>query len=164
MAVHAVLQTVDLATGQGLEDTAWAQAAAEGVPQREAEVLRLARVALDSATVKRAVASGRWWREVPVAAPVGETILEGFIDLLFDEGDGLVVVDYKTDVLESEEEITARTRHYRIQAGAYALTLQEATGRSVKEVVLLFLQPRREIVLQDVPTLVMEARDAMPAT
>ena len=163
-AVHAVLQTVDLATGQGLEDTAWAQAAAEGVPQREAEVLRLARVALDSATVKRAVASGRWWREVPVAAPVGETILEGFIDLLFDEGDGLVVVDYKTDVLESEEEITARTRHYRIQAGAYALTLQEATGRSVKEVVLLFLQPRREIVLQDVPTLVMEARDAMPAT
>ena len=75
-----------------------------------------------------------------------------------------MVVDYKTDVLESEEEITARTRHYRIQAGAYALTLQEATGRSVKEVVLLFLQPRREIVLQDVPTLVMEARDAMPAT
>ena len=99
-----------------------------------------------------------------MAAPVGETILEGFIDLLFDEGDGLVVVDYKTDSIETEEEIAARSVHYRIQAGAYALALQEVTGRVVKEVVLLFLQPRQEVTLQDVPTLVMEARDAMPAT
>jgi len=160
-AVHAVLQSVDLETGQGLEDTARAQAAAEGVPQREAEIVRLARVALDSDTVKRAVASGRWWREVPVGAPVGDTVLEGFIDLLFEEGDGLVLVDYKTDVLETETEITARTGHYRVQAGAYALALHEATGQPVKEVVLLFLQPRREVVLTDVPALVAEARQAL---
>ncbi len=37
-AVHAVLQTVDLATGQGLDDTAAAQAAAEGIIGREAAV------------------------------------------------------------------------------------------------------------------------------
>ena len=152
---------MDLATGQGLEDTARAQAAAEGVPQREAEVVRLARVALDSDTVKRAVASGRWWREVPVGAPVGETVLEGFIDLLFEEEGELVVVDYKTDSVETEEEIAARSGNYRIQAGAYALALQQATGRSVKEVILLFLQPRQEVVLTDISVLVAEAQKAL---
>ena len=160
-AVHAVLQSVDLATGQGLEDTARAQAAAEGVPQREAEIVRLARVALESGTVKRAVASGRWWREVPVGAPVGDTVLEGFIDLLFEEEGELVVVDYKTDVVETEEEIAQRAGHYRIQAGAYALALQEAAGRTVKEVVLLFLQPSKEVVLRDVSALVAEAQRAL---
>jgi ATP-dependent helicase/nuclease subunit A len=160
-AVHAVLQSVDLATGQGLEDTARAQAAAEGVPQREAEIVKLAHTALDSDTVRRAVASGRWWREVPVGAPVGETVLEGFIDLLFEEEGELVVVDYKTDSLETEEEIAAKSGHYRIQAGAYALALQQATGRSVKEAILLFLQPRQEVVLTDVPALVAEAQHAL---
>jgi ATP-dependent helicase/nuclease subunit A len=156
-----VLQTVDLATGQGLEDTARAQAAAEGVTQREAEVVRLARVALESDTVKRAVASERLWREVPVAAPVGETVLEGFIDLLFEEEGALIVVDYKTDSLETEEDIAARSAHYRIQMGAYALALQEATGRSVKEVILLFLQPAQEVILSDVSALVYEAKQAL---
>ena len=98
-----------------------------------------------------------------MGAPVGETVLEGFIDLLFEEGDGLVVVDYKTDSLETEQEIAARSGHYRIQAGAYALALQEATGRSVKEVVLLFLQPRQEVVWRDVSALLEEARNALAA-
>ena len=51
--------------------------------------------------------------------------------------------------------------HYRIQAGSYALALQEATGRTVKEVVLLFLQPKQEVMLGDVSALVGEARDAL---
>ena len=63
-AVHAVLQTIDLATGSGLEATARAQAAAEGVPEREAEVRALTRSALDSASVREAVGGGRYWREV----------------------------------------------------------------------------------------------------
>ena len=108
------------------------------------------------------VASGRLWREVPVGAPVGETVLEGFINLLFEE-DGQLVVDYKTDSLETEEEIAARSVHYRIQAGSYALALQEATGRTVKEVVLLFLQLKQEVMLGDVSALVGEARDALAA-
>ena len=57
-AVHAVLQTVDLRTGAGLDDIARAQAAAEGVPDRTAEIARLARFALSSVPVKRAVDAG----------------------------------------------------------------------------------------------------------
>ena len=95
-AVHAVLQVVDMHTGIGLEDIAKAQAAAEGVPGRADDIARLVRRALDSPIVKRALDSGRWWRETPVAGPVGDGIVEGFIDLLFEEEDGFVIVDYKT--------------------------------------------------------------------
>ena len=78
-----------------------------------------------------------------VGVSVGETVLAVFIDLLEEEDDGLVVVDYKTDSLDTDEEVAARSGHYRVQVGAYALALQEATGWPVKEVVLLFLQSRQ---------------------
>ncbi len=42
-AVHAVLQTVDLVTGEGVDETAAAQAAAEGVIGRERDIAALAR-------------------------------------------------------------------------------------------------------------------------
>ena len=45
-AVHAVLQSIDLATGEGIADRASAQAAAEGVPGREEEIERLCQVAV----------------------------------------------------------------------------------------------------------------------
>ena len=158
-AVHAVLQTVDLATGKGLDETAMAQATAEGIAHRSADVARLARVALESDVVTRAVASGRYWREVPVAAPLGQGAIEGFIDLLFQDDGQLIVVDYKTDALEVEETADVAQR-YRLQAGAYALALTESTGRPVREVVFLFLQPRREEALSDIDALVSEARAA----
>ena len=34
-------------------------------------------------------------------------VLKGFIDLLFEEEDGLVVVDYKTDALEADQTLDA---------------------------------------------------------
>ncbi|MDP2950423.1 MAG: 3'-5' exonuclease, partial [Chloroflexota bacterium] len=162
-AVHAVLQTVDLATGDGLEATARAQATAEGVPQWEKDVIALARVALEANVVRRALASKGMWREVPVACPVGDGVLEGFIDLLFDEGDGLVVVDFKTDVLESEAEVAEAMERYRLQGGAYALALQHATGRPVKEVAFLFLQPKQEVALRDVSTMAHAASELATA-
>ena len=146
-AVHAVLQSIDLATGDGLAERARAQAAAEGIDGREAEVARLAQVAVDSDIVKRAVASGRYWREVPVAAPIGSGSLQGFIDLLFEEPDGMVVVDYKTDAV-SAAEAPAAVERYRLQGGAYAYAVNAVSGRPVKEVVFLYLQPKSEAKLE----------------
>ena len=158
-AVHAVLQSIDLSTGEGLEERAQAQAVAEGIPGREGEVVRLARVAVESPIVARAVASGRMWREVPVAAPIGQGSLQGFIDLLFEEPDGLVVVDYKTDSL-SPGEAEKGVARYRLQGGAYAHAVGEITGKPVKEVVFLYLQPQREVRLEDLSQAMREAVDA----
>jgi hypothetical protein len=137
-AVHAVLQTVDLATGDGLRAAAAAQAAAESVIGREDEVERLARAAL-SAPVVREAARCRRWRETFVATPVGERTLEGYIDLLYRTDDGLVVVDYKT--ASSSADLDARVAGYRAQGGAYAVAVEEATGERVARVVFVFLTP-----------------------
>ena len=155
-AVHAVLQTIDLATGEGLAETAQAQAAGENIPGRRQEIIDLARVALDSLAVQRAVASGRYWREVPVAAPLGDGLVEGFIDLLYETEGGLAVVDYKTDDIDAAE--TGETlQRYRLQGGAYALAVERATGKAVKEVAFLFLRPNREERLTDIGQLTAEA-------
>jgi ATP-dependent helicase/nuclease subunit A len=94
-----------------------------------------------------------------VGVPIADGVLEGFIDLLFEEDDGLVVVDYKTDSLDSEETPDAVQR-YRLQGGAYALAIQRATGKRVKEIVFLFLRPRREEILSDIPGLMKDAEQA----
>ena len=156
-AVHGVLQTIDLARGDGIEDQSRSQATAESVPERWAEVAGLVRNAINSEVVKRAVRSGKLWREVPVAVPVGKGVLEGFIDLLFEEDDGLVVVDYKTDYIDAGEREEQAVGRYRLQAGSYALAIQKATGKPVKEIVLLFLQPSSERSLTEVPQLMEEA-------
>ena len=158
-AVHAVLQATDLASGHDIADRAQAQAVAEGVPDRATEIENHARTAIASDIVKRAVASGRLWREVPVAVPVGGGSLHGFIDLLFEENDGLVVVDYKTDSINASQASEAVNR-YRLQGGAYAHAIQTLTGKPVKEVVFLYLQPNREETLQDLQQAMADARSA----
>ncbi len=158
-AVHAVLQSIDLATSEGVEHRARAQAVAEGIPGREEEIVRLTNVAVQSDVVKRAVVSKRIWREVPVAVPVGDGSLHGFVDLLFEEEDGLVVVDYKTDAV-TEAQFPEVTQRYRLQGGAYAHAVAQITGRPVKEMVFLYLQPNREEPLPDLRGAMDDARAA----
>ena len=144
-AVHAVLQTVDLATGDGLDATARAQALAEGIPQREAEIRALARSVLQSNTVRAAVTGGRYWREVPVAAVVDGITVEGFVDLLIETLEGLVVVDYKTDQTPTDDELDAAMQRYRAQGAAYALALERTLGTPVARCLFVFARRRRAV-------------------
>jgi ATP-dependent helicase/nuclease subunit A len=137
-AVHGVLQTIDLTSGEPLEATAAAQAAAEGVLGREGVVAALVRSALASATVQRA-ASRRHWREVYVASPIGGVTLEGYVDLLYRDDGGLVVVDFKTDQV-SAADLETRLDHYRLQTAAYAVAIEHTTGETVDRCELLFLK------------------------
>jgi ATP-dependent exoDNAse (exonuclease V) beta subunit len=136
-AVHAVLQTVDLRTGDGLRTAARAQALAEEVPEREAEVARLARAMLD-APVVRLAAHNPCWREVPVTAQVGDVTVEGVIDLLVDAPEGLVVVDYKTDRVETGPALERAVARHRPQGAAYALALGTLLGRPVSRCAFVF--------------------------
>ena len=155
-AVHSVLQSIDLRTGSDIESVSNAQAAAEDIPGRATEIAGLVRSAVESDIVGRAVSSKRFWREIPVAVPVGDGALEGFIDLLFEEDDGLVVVDYKTDSIEADRTQEAMQR-YELQAGSYGLAVQKATGMKVKQIVFLFLRPRSEAVVANIQELAERA-------
>jgi ATP-dependent exoDNAse (exonuclease V) beta subunit len=160
-AVHATLQTVDLATGDALAAIAAAQAAAEGVEGRVDDVEAMARAALASTTVREAVASGRFWRELYVAAPIGAALLEGFIDLLYESPAGLVVVDYKTDALRSAAEVDAAVGRYRLQGATYAVALEHSLERTVAEVRFVFTAGgvAVERTLDDLPAAMAEVRD-----
>ncbi|MCX5992965.1 MAG: UvrD-helicase domain-containing protein [Chloroflexi bacterium] len=146
-AVHSVLQVIDLATGAGLDDLSRAQAAAEGIADKWREAAKLARNGLESPVVRRAVASGNYHREVFVSAPYEDKLLEGFMDIIFEEEGGLVIADYKTDAIDNEEELMQKKETYEQQAGLYALLANRVTGKKVKEVVLVFLRSGREIAV-----------------
>ena len=80
-------------------------------------------------------------------------------DLLFEEEGALVIADYKTDVLESEEEEMKRQDKYGLQAGAYALTITTATAKPVKEIILVFLKSSKEISISNVEEVKRAARE-----
>ena len=137
-AVHSVLQTIDLDTGEHLPAIAAAQAAAEGVADRTSEVERLVLAALSSTSVREAVVANRYWREVYVATEIDGVIVDGFVDLLYETDDGYVVADYKTDAIGTHnvDEVLAR---YRPQALAYALILSEQLDRPVVRCEFVFV-------------------------
>lgn len=162
-AVHGVLQTIDLASGGGLSGAAAAQAAAEGVTGAESDIEARCRSALASDVVI-AAARARHWREIFVAAPVGDRLLEGYVDLLYETDDGLVVVDYKTDAWRTDDNLDAKVRHYRIQAAAYATAVESATDRPVVEAILLFLDAETAVA-RSIPNLrgaIAEVAELLP--
>ncbi len=149
-AVHAVLQVVDLATGDGLAAAVAAQAVAEGVVGQEALVEALVSSALASDVVQYAAAREHW-RETYVGTVQDDgQVLEGYVDLIYRADDGtLAVVDYKTDAVPSGA-IPSRVTYYAPQMGAYCTALAAATSSPVSA-TLLFLNPEASVAV-DVPT------------
>lgn len=137
-AVHGVMQTIDLATGAGLADAVKMQASAEGVEGKEDVIEALCRSALASDVVKRAAAREHW-REIYVGVPHDTYgVLEGYIDLLYRDDDGLVIVDYKTDAWRNEDDLNDKVERYAVQLGAYADAVSTAVGEPVVRSLLVF--------------------------
>jgi ATP-dependent exoDNAse (exonuclease V) beta subunit len=137
-AVHGVLQVVDLASGDGLQDAVAAQCVAESVTDFAALVTVLVQSALSSEVVKRA-AVRQHWREsyVGMVQPNG-TVLEGFVDLIYREDDGsLVIVDYKTDDAP-DAALPATVGYYAPQLNAYRTIVETAIGEPISPPILVF--------------------------
>lgn len=173
-AVHAVLQHADLRdrTGADLPGLATWQAGVEGIADSADLIEHKARVAVASPLVRRAVDSGRLRREVHVAAPIAGIVgtadltvdlFEGFVDLLFEDEAGLVVVDYKTDDVPSDDAVAAALERYAPQGAAYAVAVEAATGRSVTEVHFLFLRGTEavDVEVPDLDTAKAQVRAAL---
>lgn len=73
-------------------------------------------------------------REIYPDEQEGEFILvQGIIDVCFEEPDGLVVLDYKTDKIYCAEELVEK---YHAQLDYYAKALEQMTQKKVKEKIL----------------------------
>ncbi|MGE0816439.1 MAG: UvrD-helicase domain-containing protein [Vicinamibacterales bacterium] len=135
--VHALLAHVPLEAGAAeIARLASVQARmlgasdAERAAAAEAVGRVLAHGLLDR--VRAAAAGGRLCRrELPLAVASDDVVVDGQADLVWDDGDRLVVVDYKTDVAIGPAEPS-----YRRQVALYADALSRAFGRDVDAVLL----------------------------
>lgn len=74
--------------------------------------------------------------------------LQGIIDCFFEEDDGIVLLDYKTDYVENgkEKEILDR---YKVQIDLYTETLERVIGKKVKERYLYLFGIDKEVKYMD---------------
>lgn len=106
--------------------------------------------------MQKAYKKGRLKREQPFVLeyeakrihssfPEGETILvQGIIDAYFEEDDGLVLLDYKTDRGKSKEELA---KFYGVQLDYYAEAMERLTGKRVKEKYIYSFELHKVILL-----------------
>lgn len=77
--------------------------------------------------------------------PAEETVLiQGIIDIFFEEDSELVLADYKTDVIDRPEELIER---YKTQLLYYQEALEKITGKRVKEKILYSFYLGCEIIV-----------------
>jgi CRISPR/Cas system-associated exonuclease Cas4 (RecB family) len=116
--------------------------AGEYIAKIPADAATLVEVFSRNSLSNQAKSAPRCEREFPFALELEGTVLNGQIDLWFQNGDGITLVDYKTDRLEPAE-IANAAEPYAVQLRLYAAVLQRITGELPKRAVLHFLRPDR---------------------
>jgi len=143
-AVHRVLELVDLANPADEEISRLAElACAESeIPALVQDVAGRVATALCAAVVHQAGQSGRAWREVYLIVRDGDRYVEGYIDLLAEPSDGkLVVVDYKTDAVDSADDVAAKEAYYAPQLAQYQSAMKAVVGSNDVTAQLVFAAP-----------------------
>jgi hypothetical protein len=100
-----------------------------------------------SALGLRAARASRVEREFDFLMAVEDLVVSGQVDLWFEEGGELVLVDYKTDAV-SASEAAAHAEEYALQLRLYAMAVERVAGRAPNRAWLHFLRPD---VAVDVP-------------
>ena len=72
-------------------------------------------------------------------------MIKGIIDLMFEENDGIVIVDYKSDRGVSLEKLKGR---YSMQLKLYKAAIELTTGKKVKEAFLYSFELKKYIAVE----------------
>lgn len=154
--MHEAMQKIDLSRAKTMEGVraqlqAWLSDGTFTPSQADALDLSLIVRFANSALAGRILSARRVLREQPFVVripahlispeypPEETTLLQGMIDLAFEEEDGWVLADYKTDRIPPEGP-QALVHRYQGQLYAYRLALSHLTGRPVKQALLVLLR------------------------
>lgn len=156
-AIHNVMQHLDLDKVDdfnSIKDQLDLMVAKELMTLEEVKAVRIQKIltffesAIGQRILKVYSTNGKVYREVPFYMHIPSTLVkkdlpediykeekvrvQGVIDCFFEEEDGIVLVDYKTDYVGEKglEEIKER---YKIQIAYYEEALRRVTGKPVKE-------------------------------
>lgn len=83
----------------------------------------------------------------PSAAAGDQILLQGVVDCCYETDEGIAVVDFKTDHVESGQELEERVERYRNQLTAYSIALERVLEQPVVRKTLYFLPSRKTIEL-----------------
>lgn len=108
--------------------------------------------------VRKAASQKKVWKEKQfvMGVPFSEmsedeesssyVVVQGIIDLYFEEEDGLVLVDYKTDRIKDQDS-SILVRRYKVQLDYYRRALEQMTGKKVKECYIYSVFLKEALVL-----------------
>jgi len=146
--VHRALAGWDFVATASLEACIDQALASEGLTQTVAgnalreSALAMVTSAQAAGLFDEIAASRERHSEFPLAARVGDFIIDGIIDMVHRVDDGTFeIVDYKTDGVDAAGTAEAAA-NYALQVGAYAVALSKS-GRAVSRVSLLFVRAGR---------------------
>ena len=161
VATHLVLQYMDFSRAksrEGIKSEVERLRALRFLSPKEAEAVNLSAIErlFRSPLGKRMLAAENPLREFRFSllldaeklypgAEGEELLLQGVVDCCLEEDGELVIIDYKTDNVRADAEIEERAALYRGQLMAYAAALTRIFQKPVREGVLFFLTPGREV-------------------
>lgn len=163
--VHFILQHLDLSRAASEEEMVGQvdeMVKSELLTQEEAQAADLTRIRafLNSETGRRIRNAADVRREVPfnfrkkademidnLQSNDDTLLIQGVIDCFFEEEGQWVLVDYKTDYVNSMQKVKELTQRYRIQMDLYTEALEQITGKPVKERILYLLSINQAINL-----------------
>ena len=100
------------------------------------------------ARMRRSAMNGQLFKEQPfvLGLPQDEelVLVQGIIDVYFEEEEGLVVLDYKTDRVRNAQELVDK---YHAQLDYYAQALEQLTEKKVKQKIIYSFTLQEEIIL-----------------
>jgi ATP-dependent helicase/nuclease subunit A len=157
-AVHMVMERITLPGGEDLDRIADDVCKEGAITEQLDDVVAMCRACLQAPSVRRAAVSQRAWREVPFvlsrATDGGDgdigALVNGRVDLVYEDDGALVVVDYKTD-----KDVTKDTaeqyalKHHAGQGEVYATGLATSTGLKVREVAFVYCKAGTEVRLRE---------------
>jgi ATP-dependent helicase/nuclease subunit A len=76
-------------------------------------------------------------------------MIQGVIDVYFEEDEDIVLLDYKTDYLVKEQEQILINR-YKKQMEYYKRAIEQVTKKKVKEVIIYSLSASREVIIEHI--------------
>jgi ATP-dependent exoDNAse (exonuclease V) beta subunit len=135
--VHAVLSDVPFDGAANVTRLAAAHGRMLGAPDAEvAGAAHLVELLLGHPWLLKAssaAAAGRCYREAPITYRQDDgALIEGTVDLAFDDDEGFVVIDFKTD---RPDEVLCE--QYAQQVSWYVAAIAQATGRPARGVLML---------------------------
>ena len=122
-------------------------------PDPDPQAVRLAEAFRKGPLGRRAERATRVEREFDFRMALDDLVLRGQIDLWFEEGGELVIVDYKTDDVAAGD-AAERAMDYSLQIRLYALAVERVAGRAPDRAYLHFLKPNSLVEVDLSPSLI----------